>query len=154
MHFTNNKFIPKQILLDLLIVVVLPIAIVIGYFYFTSDGGKNLLSSVSSATTPLPGENASELGATTKAALTELKSISFDKTIFTDPTFLSLEDFTLPIVASPIGREYPFTQTSELRVMSARKVNTSAKPSPVGSIKIPVNADISQKLDAVKGGVK
>ena len=145
----------KQLLLDLLIVVAFPIAIVVGYFYITSDGGKDLLSSVSSGATARPGESVGELGATTKAALTELKSISFDKTIFNDPTFLSLEDFTLPIIASPIGREYPFSQTSELRVMSSKKTNSNAKTTiQSGTIKIPLNADLSQKLDAVKGGVK
>jgi|GEM_PF-2466065 len=145
---------PKQVLLDILIVLALPALAIFGYFYFNTTSGTKLLSDVSMGVAALPGEGNAELGTKTKIALNELKSINFDKTLFTDATFLTLEDFTLPIIATPIGREYPFALTPELRTMSKKAKPTEKLGTSSTIIKIPVNADISQKLNLINGGVR
>lgn len=142
----------KQIILDILIVLGIPLAIVIGYLYFSSGAGTNLLSYVSNGSASLPGAGSAELGAKTKVALAELNSINFDKTLFNDPIFLTLEDFSVPIIPSPLGREYPFTSTAELQAIKRSSIQTTNIPA--GSIRIPVGATISQKLDAVKSGAR
>ena len=110
----------KQIFLDLLIVIAIPGLLVYGYYFIKSDEGIAVLSSASPATVARPGQEGVELGAKTKAALVELNSIKFDESIFSDPTFLSLEDFTEEINPSPIGRDYPFVSPDELRNMVKR----------------------------------
>lgn len=40
--------------------------------------------------------------------LLELKAITLDESIFTDPTFMSLEDFSRELIPEPIGRPNPF----------------------------------------------
>ena len=84
------------------------------------------------------------MGTKAKAALTELESINFDETLFTDAMFLTLEDFTQPIIPTPIGREYPFSLTGELRTMSKKSrpnLTSTSKPVPgTVIIKIPAGA--------------
>lgn len=42
------------------------------------------------------------------ALLLELKSIRLDETVFTDPAFQSLQDFSQTLVVEPVGRVNPF----------------------------------------------
>lgn len=130
----------KQILLDLLIVIALPLLVVFGYFYLKSDEGSALLSAASRETVALPGQERKELGVKTKTALAELSSINFDESIFSDPAFLSLKDFTEEIDPTPIGRDYPFTAPDELRNMSRQNAVKTNLAEP----------DFSTKLNILK----
>lgn len=152
MRSTNDM--AKQILLDILIVLALPIMAIFGYFYFKTEDGTKLLSYVSPSSIALPGEQNTDLGSKTKAALTELNSINFDQTFFNDATFLTLQDFTGPILATPIGREYPFTSTSQLRIMNKKEKPSVKIDAITGVIKIPINIDSPQKVDVIKSGVR
>jgi hypothetical protein len=42
------------------------------------------------------------------ATLLTLRAVKLDGTIFSDPVFMSLKDFSTEIVAEPVGRENPF----------------------------------------------
>lgn len=42
------------------------------------------------------------------ALLTELRSIELDETIFNDPSFRSLINFSRPVPPEPVGRDNPF----------------------------------------------
>jgi hypothetical protein len=42
------------------------------------------------------------------ALLSELKSIELDEAVFSDPTFMSLQDFSQELVPEPVGRVNPF----------------------------------------------
>lgn len=44
--------------------------------------------------------------------LLALRAVKLDGTIFSDPAFLSLEDFSTQIVPEPVGRDNPFAPTS------------------------------------------
>jgi hypothetical protein len=151
----------KQIFIDILIVIILPVLAVFGYFYLKTDEGSALLSSASLGATSRPGEGSAELGVKTKAALSELKSIHFEEAFFSEPAFLSLEDFTEQIDATPVGRQYPFITPDELRNMARRSNNnktssaSSASSATVGvATKNLSGADISTKLNAAKEGVR
>ncbi len=99
--------------------MVLPVLILFGYFYIKNNEGVELLTS-EFETIARPGQEGKQLGAKTKAALAELNSINFDESIFSDPSFLSLQDFTEEINTSPLQRDYPFSTPDELRTMVRR----------------------------------
>lgn len=46
------------------------------------------------------------------STLSQLQSVSLSGAIFSDPGFLSLQDFTTQIVSTPIGRPDPFAPVS------------------------------------------
>ena len=89
---------PKQILMDFLVVLVAPVCFVSAYYFLglgneiTTD--ELLAVTATSGETAEPGAPSVELGAKGKEILTELKSINFDQSFFSDPIFLSLQDFT------------------------------------------------------------
>lgn len=76
------------------------------YWYFfihKSDSGPVVTSSQE-----LPGTQSSEL----LNALGNLQNINFDGTIFADPVFLSLTDFSIQLTPQPKGRPNPFAPLS------------------------------------------
>ena len=44
--------------------------------------------------------------------LNQLSAVTLDGSIFTNPAFQALRDFSTPIVAEPIGRQNPFAPLS------------------------------------------
>ena len=143
----------KRILIDVLVVLVLPVMLIFGYKYVDTGGVPNLLSSYLTDPTAPDLPAGQDLGAKTKLVLEKLNSIHFDDSIFTDPVFFSLVDFTQPISTSTIGRPYPFSTPDQLKAMTvnAKKRLGTEVSIPNTKTTIPVNASISKKLDAVKG---
>lgn len=96
----------KQVLFDILIVLVVPILIVVGYFTVKNIGGtQDLLQTI----TGNSGPKADELGARTTTALNELEKIQLDSSIFSLTEFKSLKFTQAPVPDEPIGRKNPFT---------------------------------------------
>ena len=96
----------KQTLIDILVVLVLPLLLVGGYYAFKTDDSA-LLSFVSSGEETAAGGD--ELGAKTKMALVMLGSIQLDDSLFTDPSYLALREYRVTIASSTLGRKYPFS---------------------------------------------
>jgi hypothetical protein len=119
----------KQLLIDIVVVLGIPIAIVFAYYYIMGPEAGFLIvpDTFTSAT---PGADAT--GGHVEDVLTQLNSISFDKSIFDDEAFLSFEDYTKPISTTTIGREFPFTLPDELRAVM-HKVSEVAPPSTLVS---------------------
>lgn len=46
------------------------------------------------------------------STLLQLQSVTLSGTIFSDPGFLSLQDFTTQVITEPVGRPNPFAPTS------------------------------------------
>lgn len=102
----------KQLLMDFLVVLVAPICFVAAYHFLLDN--EITTDELLAVTTPsgevaMPGQESAELGAKSKEILTELKSIQFDESFFSDPAFLSLVDFTPEYATTSVGRDYPFT---------------------------------------------
>jgi hypothetical protein len=77
------------------------------YYFFFSGGGtpaedNPLLSSVSES----PAD--AIVGRDLLSVLAELKSTKIDSSIFNDPVWKSLKDFSIEIAPQPIGRKNPF----------------------------------------------
>lgn len=89
----------KNIIIGVLVVVVL----FIGYSLFTDNASKNagLLSSQS-------GTQANRGNSDLLVLLINLRSITLDDSIFSDPTFERLTDFGREITPEPTGRNNPF----------------------------------------------
>ena len=91
---SNNKF----ALIGIIILVA-------GVFWFSLSGGSESSSLLVTDVVSDGGPDA-ELVAT----LLTLRSIKLDGTIFADPAFLSLKDFSTEIKGEPVGRPNPFAQ--------------------------------------------
>jgi hypothetical protein len=96
----------KQTLFDMLIVMVVPVLIIVGYITMHNIGGTTeLLQTITGGNTP----KADEPGARTTMALNELEKIQLDSSIFSLTEFKSLKFTQVKVPDEPIGRKNPFT---------------------------------------------
>ncbi|MDB5238925.1 MAG: hypothetical protein JWO00_260 [Candidatus Parcubacteria bacterium] len=86
-----------------LIVVVIVVALAaVGYFY--TQG-----SSVPAGSTGLTATNGSgDVGLAEINLLNQIESIRMDSSLFQNPTYLSLKDYTVEIPSQNVGRPNPF----------------------------------------------
>lgn len=85
-----------------IIIIVIVIAVAFGiYSYFFANKSEAPLT----AETVAAGNQADQ---DLISLLLQLKSITLDDSIFSNPTFLSLHDFSQSLVPEPSGRQNPF----------------------------------------------
>lgn len=78
--------------------------IVIGYVLFRPGGGsENPLTKSSTGGSP-----PQSIGRELLVTLGDLRLLTLDGSIFTDPVFMSLQDFSVPLPTLPAGRRNPF----------------------------------------------
>jgi len=87
-------------------VVITALVVILAFFAYTYFFKPDTSDSVLISSTDATGGLAQ--GREIIALLTDLKSLKLDESIFQDPVFRSLEDFTLPIDPEPQGRTNPF----------------------------------------------
>lgn len=73
------------------------------YSLFFPNGGDDSL--LSSETTGRAGAGVEQELLST---LVELRTIRLDDSVFSNPAFRSLEDFSVPLTPEPVGRDNPF----------------------------------------------
>lgn len=96
------------------------------YIFLVSknDAGQALLtkdaSSSSAPANPLSGNYGSPVAEAQDVVLilNQLKSVSIDETIFTDPAFMTLTDFHRDIAPQPKGRSNPFAPGEGVKTAS------------------------------------
>ena len=98
----NNK--PASSKKSTITIIAIIIVAVIAYFYYTGtqtspDAGSSL-STVSA--------NDQAVGAQVLALLNQIQSLKIDTSLFKDPTYLTLRDYTVAIPSVPVGRDDPF----------------------------------------------
>lgn len=105
---SNNK--------NVIMAVVLIVLLVVAYFMFFK--GEDLAptdalvsENIGPDGLPIAGDGLTA-GADLLPMLLRLNSLHLDDTIFQDPVFLSLEDFTIEIPPQPQGRSNPFAPLS------------------------------------------
>lgn len=140
----------RQTVIDVVVVLIIPLVIVGGYYFWKQGDGPSLLSAIAPGFAERPGEETKDLGAKTKVALATLNSIKLDNSIFNDPVYQSLRDFPVTIATSTIGREYPFSLPSVIQEKETRVGSSDA----AYRASIKASADISTKLDGLKLGGK
>lgn len=102
--FKNNKII---------LLVLLGIVGFAGYHYMFK---KESVPEGSALVVDTPeGENGEDaIGRELLVTLSKLKSLTLDDTLFKDQVFISLNDFSNPIVPQEVGRNNPFSPISGL----------------------------------------
>ena len=101
----------NQALFEIGIVLAIPMLLLWGYYFLGSSSDDSaLLSFVVSQ------EETQEYGVQAKQALSALKSINMDASLFDDPVYTSLKEFHLDIdTTTSLGRTYPFTPPPAVR---------------------------------------
>jgi hypothetical protein len=134
----------KQIIVDIVVVVILP-ALLIGGYYLFKNSDDALLSFVSPTTLPA----GQDLGAKTKNALILLRSIppTLDQSLFNDPAYLMLKDYQVTIPTISLGRVNPFTPPAILENISRSTRNSTA--ALVKSV-TPISPSAAAKIDLLK----
>ncbi len=74
----------------------------LGYYLMTQRSSSNLQGSV-------PNNQIAAESSTFLRRLNDLKSITLDDSVFSNPRFDALVDFSEPISPEPVGRINPFT---------------------------------------------
>lgn len=105
-------------------VVVLVVALGVGWYLFF--GGS--ASSPTLTTTQATGDNPAEKNLI--STLLALRAVKLDATIFSDPAFISLKDFSTQIVPEPVGRSNPFAPLSTSASASASSTRSAQIFSP------------------------
>jgi len=85
-----------------IILAVIVLVAVSVYFYY--QGTSPLVSSSVSQTSVAD----QEIGAQVLGLLQQIKSLKVDPSVFSDPGYLTLQDYTVQIPALPVGRPNPF----------------------------------------------
>ena len=85
--------------------VVLVAAWMSWYFLAGSSAPSPILSAESASKVPPDAQQLVQ-------SLNDLRSVTLDGAIFTNPSFQALKDFSTPIVPEPVGRADPFAPIS------------------------------------------
>ena len=99
----NNK--PKSSAKTIAIIIVIAIIVAIVYFYYTGKSNDSGTDTVS-----LAQSNAEDqaIGARVLALLNQINSLKIDTSIFKDPGYLTLRDYSVTIPPVDVGRSNPF----------------------------------------------
>ena len=142
----------KQTIIDIVVVVLVPLAIVSGYYFWKQSDSTSLLSLIAPSLMARPCEEVNDVGAKVTVALATLNTIKLDNSIFTDPVYNSLRDFSVIIATTTIGRDYPFSlPQSIIDKERNRQTNDAAYRASVNASS-KVNVNISTKIDGLKIG--
>lgn len=90
----------KNLRTVIIVGVVIVIAFIAYSYFFTAKPASVLTTSEVSGTPPVDQDLIS--------LLAQLKAITLDDSIFNDPTFMSLQDFSQNLTPEPSGRINPF----------------------------------------------
>jgi hypothetical protein len=107
----NNK---KKILIIAIVVVI----VIAGYMFLKDDAPE-----ASETLSVAPTDDT--IGGDILPLLYQLKSLQLDTTIFRDPAFATLQDYSIEIPDQPQGRENPFAP------IGARAVGTTTQLPPI-----------------------
>jgi hypothetical protein len=105
-----------------LILIVVAI-IIAGIAWYALSGGTP--SSSSDLTSAAPTASANPADQDLVNTLLTLRTVQLDGTIFTDPAFMSLKDFSTQIVPEPVGRTDPFAPLSAAAAPSASSTRSA-----------------------------
>lgn len=105
----------------IIIIVVLIIAACV-YFYFEGfpTGSSGLLQTQTNADT-----DAEAVGTQVLGLLNQIQSLSIDTSLFSDPAYLTLQDYSVVIPPVPVGRNDPFAPLPGMPVSTAQNGTTN-----------------------------
>ena len=86
---------------NLLVILGIVLIAALGYYLYTQNAATTLVVGT------VDNQVAVETGMFLER-LNALKEVSFDTSIFTDPRFSALVDFSQPVTSQPVWRQNPF----------------------------------------------
>ena len=118
------NFILGHKILVVIIALLVAVGVWIGLTSTNSSGSDSLLTT----------EVVSEDGANRDlvATLLALRAVKLDASLFSDPAFTSLKDFSTQIVPEPVGRPNPFAPLNASAAASASSVKEAEIFTPAG----------------------
>jgi hypothetical protein len=94
----------KSSLTSTVIIVIVVAVALIAYFYYKGSGSSSQSSSLLSQTST----DSSMIGNQILGLLNQIQSLRIDSTLFTDPGYQTLRDFSVAIPPENVGRSNPF----------------------------------------------
>jgi hypothetical protein len=115
----------NSLLRNKLVIVVIIIIVIAGAWYGLSSSSAPAASSDSALTS-----NATDTSGDSQivSTLLALQAITLSGTIFTNPAYATLKDFTTPIVPEPTGRTDPFAPITTQSVATTTRSAQIFKP--------------------------
>ncbi len=110
-------------------IIILGVLVVALIGWWTLSGGSTGSTAPTLSTSNAAGVS-SPADQTLVTTLLALRAVQLDGTIFSDPAFMSLKDFSTPIVPEPIGRSNPFAP------LSSGSGNTTAASSTRAAVQL------------------
>lgn len=92
---------------SIIIIVVIVAVALLAYFYFMGSGSSQS-SSLLSSPSDTSGQGAL-VGGQVLTLLNQIQSLRIDATLFTDPGYQTLRDYSVDIPAVNVGRPNPFS---------------------------------------------
>jgi|JI10StandDraft_1071094.scaffolds.fasta_scaffold30699_2 hypothetical protein len=108
------------------VVVFILIVILVKVVGGKKDSGGSLTSSAEDVDTSLLGEGQSEVADEFLNTLLNLNTITLEGSVFSDPRFTSLVDYTVALTPQPLGRSNPFLPVGSTSVTTTTIVDTTA----------------------------
>ncbi len=107
----------------ILVVVVILLLGGVAYFGF-AKGGDTATSSIETIGGETVSLGTGEVGADITALLNEINQLKIDNSLFQDPVYLYLVDYSQEIPPLPVGRENPFAPIPGQAAAAALKTTT------------------------------
>lgn len=92
----------SSLLQNIIVIGGIVVLLGLGYYLYTQNAALDV-SNDSAVSTQVAAETADFL-----RRLNELKAIQLNGTLFSDPRFISLVNFTAPVLVEPVGQDNPF----------------------------------------------
>ncbi len=108
-----------------IIVIVVALLVAVGIWIGLSSGGTSSDSLLSSESVSDEGPDRDLV-----ATLLALRSVKLEGSIFTDPSFQSLKDFSTQIVPEPVGRPNPFAPLGSSVIITSSSTKAAQIFSP------------------------
>ena len=103
----------KKLVIGIIVVILV---VLLGYFYFSGGSTPAQSNLLQQQNTP----EAEIIGMRILNLLNQIRSLKIDKTIFQDPSYQTLVDYSVPIPAVGVGRPNPFAPLPGSVVVPAR----------------------------------
>jgi hypothetical protein len=103
------------------LIVALIVIVMLGVGWYTLSG--NSAPAPTLTTTSVAGSSPADQNMV--STLLALRAVTLDATIFSDPAFMSLKDFSTQIVPEPVGRTNPFAPLSTSASASATSTQSA-----------------------------
>jgi hypothetical protein len=90
---------------SVIFVLIIVAAVLVGYFYYSGNSSSSTGSLLSSSS---PDATSDAIGVQVLGLLNQIQSLRIDSTLFADPAYQTLRDYSVQIPPQNVGRANPF----------------------------------------------